>query len=378
MLKEIIKNPMYRFLLILTLTTYSGFQAWITIYNNYAVQVVGVNGFQAGVIQSVREIPGFLSLLVIFLLLIFKEHRLAVFSTLLLGIGIFATGMFTSFGGLMLTTVIMSIGFHYYETVNQSLILQHFNRSESVTVIARLKSLSSVFNVIVGIIIWFSSKYLNLSWHFYVSGAVVIIIAVYMLFKEPKTKPTVPQHKKMILRKEYWLFYVLNFLGGARRQIFMVFAIYMLVQKYGYSIEKVTVLFVINNALNYFLAPVFGKGINRFGERVMLSMEYFCLIFVFIGYAMVENALFAAFLYVIDQAFFGAQIATNTYFQKTARSSDIAPSMAAGFTINHISAVIIPIIGGALWMLNWRIPFIAGAIFALLALVFSQLVKIPE
>jgi MFS family permease len=213
---------------------------------------------------------------------------------------------------------------------------------------------------------------------FYIAGAVVIVIAVVFLFKNPKTKPTVQQHKKMILRKEYWLFYVLNFLGGARRQIFMVFAIFMLVQKFHYSIKEVTILFVINNTINYFLAPLFGKGINRFGERLMLSMEYLALIFVFIGYAMVQQAWVAALLYILDQAFFGAAIATNTFFQKTARPADIAPSMAVGFTINHISAVIIPVVGGALWLLNWRIPFIAGAFFALAALAFSQLVKIPE
>ena len=68
-------------------------------------------------------------------------------------------------------------------------------------------------------------------------------------------------------------------------------------------------------------------------------------------------------------------MAINTYFQKTAVPQDIAPSMAVGFTINHISAVVIPVIGGALWMVDWRIPFIAGAVIAFLSLVFSQKVK---
>jgi len=70
-------------------------------------------------------------------------------------------------------------------------------------------------------------------------------------------------------------------------------------------------------------------------------------------------------------------MAINTFFHKTGRPEDIAPSMSIGFTINHTSAVVIPVIGGVLWMIDWRIPFIAGAGIAVISLVFSQKVNIP-
>ena len=111
---------MYRYLMVLTISSTIGLQAWRTLFDNFAVRVVGLNGDHVGIIQSVREIPGFLALLAVFVILFIKEHRLSALSVLILGIGVAATGLFPSFGGLLVTTLIMSFGFHYFETTNQS------------------------------------------------------------------------------------------------------------------------------------------------------------------------------------------------------------------------------------------------------------------
>ncbi len=376
MLKEIRKNPMYWYLLLLTVAITAGFQAWRTLFNNYAVDEVGINGLQVGVIQSVREIPGFLAMLVVYLLLIIKEHKLAAVGTLVLGIGVATTGIFPSFLGLVFTTLIMSLGFHYYETVNQSLTLQHFSLQQAPIVIGSIKSYGALTNICVGGIIWLLSKYFGLSELFIGFGIVVMLAASFALTRKPIKKELPAQQKKMVFKKKYWLFYVLNFLSGARRQIFVVFAVFMLVEKYQFKIEGVAMLFVANNIINYFMAPVIAKGINRFGERVILSVEYIFLILIFLSYAFIEDRITMIVLYISNHIFFSASMAINTYFQKTGDREDIAPSMAVGFTINHISAVVIPVIGGALWMLNWRIPFIAGAVIAVFSLYFAQKVKV--
>ncbi len=368
---------MYGYLLLLVVAMTIGFQSWRTMFNNYAVDEVGINGFQAGVIQSVREIPGFLALLVVYLLLIFKEHRLAAYSVILLGVGVMVTGFLPSFLGLVVTTLMMSIGFHYYETINQSLSLQYFNKQQAPVMIGRVKSLAALTNIIVGITIWIIGSHMELSKQFIGFGCIVIILGLFALTKNPTNKDLPVQQKKMILKKKYWLFYVLNFLSGARRQIFVVFAVFMLVEKYGYKVTQIAGLFIINNIITYFVAPQMAKAINKFGERTILSIEYSSLIIIFLCYAFVENKAIVAVLYVADHIFFSAAMAINTYFQKTSETQDIAPSMAVGFTINHISAVVIPVIGGILWMLNWRIPFIAGAGIAVLSLFFSQKVKVP-
>ena len=368
---------MYGYLLLLSIAMSIGFQGWSTLYNNYAVDEIGINGLQAGVIQSVREVPGFLALLVVYLLLVFKEHRLAAFSIVLLGIGVILTGLFPSYGGLIITTLIMSIGFHYFETVNQSLTLQYFSKQESPIMIGRIKSLNALTNVIVGVIIWSVSKYINLSNQFIVFGIIVAVIGLFGLSKNPVDKNLPIQQNNMVVKRKYWLFYTLNFLSGARRQIFVVFAVFMLVKKYHFGIKEIALLFIINNIVTYFFAPIVGKSINRFGERIVLSIEYLALITIFLCYAFIENETVAAMLYVADSIFFTAVIAINTYFQKTGDQEDIAPSMAVGFTINHISAVVIPFVGGALWMLNWRIPFIFGAVLAVVSLFFTQKIRIP-
>ncbi|TLX77656.1 MFS transporter [Labilibacter sediminis] len=378
MLKEIRKNPMYAYLLLLTIAMTAGFQAWRTLFNNYGVDEIGINGFQVGVIQSVREIPGFLALLVVYLLLIVKEHRLGAISILVMGMGVVATGLVPSFWGLVFSTLLMSLGFHYFETVNQSLTLQHFNRKQAPVVIGSIKSYGALTNICVGAIIWAVSKYFELSHLFVVFGILVMVAGTIALTRNPIKKEVAAQHKKMVLKRKYWLFYTLNFLGGARRQIFVVFAVFMLVEKYQFKVEGVAMLFIANNIITYFVAPLIAKAINKYGERKMLSVEYIFLIVIFLSYAFIENKIVVAVLYVADHIFFSAAMAINTYFQKTGDSKDIAPSMAVGFTINHISAVVIPVIGGLLWMLDWRIPFVAGAGIAVLSLFFAQLIRIPK
>ncbi len=375
-MEEIKKNPMYNYLLLLALFSAIGLQGWRTIFNNFAVDVVGINGYQVGVIQSVREIPGFLTFLVIYVLLVIKEHRLSAISVSCLGVGIFLTGIFPSYQGLIFTTFVMSVGFHYFETTSNSLSLQYFTMNEAPLVMGKLRSYKAVANITVGAAIWLLANQLGIKENLMLLGLLVIAGGVYASSINPAKKATTPQEKKIVLKRRYWLFYVLNFLSGARRQIFVVFAIFMLVTKYGFEVQDITVLFIVNNIITYLLTPYIGKGINLLGERKMLSIEYSSMVIIFLGYAFIENRGVISLLYVLDNIFFHFAMGINTYFQKTAETKDIAPSMAIGFTINHISAVVIPVFGGMLWMLNWKIPFIIGAVLSVASLLFVQMIRI--
>ena len=376
MIKEIRKNPIYPFLFILVLTATVGFQGWRTLFNNFAVDVVEINGFQNGIIQAVREIPGFLTFLVVFVLILIKEQHLTALSVIVMGTGIALTGFLPTFHGLIISTLIMSIGFHYFETTNQSLTLQHFSKIEAPYVFARLRSLGALSNIFLGGAIWLSSRFIPLKMNFIIIGGLAVVMGVVMFFMHEIKESEHPQHKKMIIKKKYWLFYLLNLLNGARRQIFVVFAVFMLVKKYHFTVAEISILFVINNLLTYFINPYIAKGINHFGERKVLSLEYFSLILVFLGYVYLQNRWLVALLYIVDHIFFNFAIGVRTYFQKTADPRDIAPSMAVGFAINHISAVIVPVIGGALWMFDWRIPFWAGAVLSIFSLFAVQNIKL--
>jgi hypothetical protein len=366
------QNPMFRFLMVLTISSTIGLQSWITLFNNFAVETVGLTGRQVGVIQSIREIPGFLTLLAVFVMLIVKEHRLSALSVLFLGVGLGLTGLFPSYAGLMATTLIMSFGFHYYETTNQSLTLQYFDTQTSPWVFGKLRSIAAASSIGTGIFIYLVAAIFEFRETYLIIGGIITAAAIWGFSRNPTDQNIIPQHRKMIFRRRYWLFYFLTFMAGARRQIFMAFAVFLLVKKFHYTVQEVTLLFVVNNFINYFLSPFIGKCIIRFGERKVLSLEYAALVFIFLAYAVVASRWAVAVLYILDHVFFNFAIAIRTYFQKVADPKDIAPSMAVGFTINHIAAVFLPAVGGVLWMVDYRIPFVAGAFLSLISFMAVQ------
>lgn len=370
------QKPMYIYLMVLTIASTAGLMAWRTLFDNFAVQIAGLEGNHVGMIQSVREIPGFLTFLVIYVILIIKEHKLSALSIIFMGIGLTLTGFLPSFWGLAITTMIMSLGFHYYETTNQSLTLQYFDKTTSPYVFGRLRSLAAASNIAMGITIYCLAFFFNFTGIYLLTGGFVIIMGLWAIMQDPTESDMVCQKKEMIFKKKYSLFYFLTFMAGARRQIFVAFAVFLLVKKFGFSVKEITVLFVINNLVNYFLSPMIGRAIIKYGERKVLSIEYFSLIFIFLGYVFVESGIFAAVLYVLDHIFFNFAIAIRTYFQKIGEPEDIAPSMAVGFTINHIAAVVLPAVGGILWMADYRILFAAGAVMSMVSLAAVQKIRV--
>ena len=368
------KNKMYSYLLLLTISATAGLHVWRILFDNFAVQVVNLDGFHIGILQSVRELPGFLALLVIYVLLIIKEHRLSALSVLFVGLGVGLTGMLPSFYGLMLSTLVMSFGFHYFETTNQSLTLQYFDKQTAPLVFGKLRSYAAASNVVSGLVILLFASYFNFVQLYLFSGMIIMAAAFWAFTRNPVDQTLVPQRKKMILRSRYWLFYVLTFMAGARRQIFMAFAVFLLVKNFSFSIPEIAILFLVNNVINFFLSPFIGRCIVRYGERRVLSIEYFFLIIVFISYALVESKLIIGALYILDHVFFNFAIAIRTFFQKIADPKDIAPSMAVGFTINHVAAVVLPALGGLLWLIDYRLVFFGGALFSFVSLLLVQLI----
>ncbi len=366
---------MYRFLVVLTIASTLGLESWLTLFNNFAVEVVTLEGNQIGIIQSIREIPGFLAVLVVYILLIIKEHRLSALAIIVLGLGMALTGLLPSFSGLIFSTLIMSFGFHYFDATCDSLTLQYFDKEKAPWVFGKLGSLASLTNIGTGILIFCITPLLNYTQLYLLIGGLIIIMGFWGITQNPTTSNLVTQQKKLVLRKKYLLFYFLTFMAGARRQIFMAFAVFLMVKNFDFSIREVTILFVINNALVFFIYPLIGKGIIRFGERKVLSIEYFSLIFIFMAYAAVESKLIIAILYILDHVFYTFHIAIETYFQKVADPDEISSSISVSYTINHIAAVFLPALGGVLWMIDYRIPFVCGAVFSLISLLSVQKIK---
>lgn len=363
-------------LMVMAAAMQLSFAAWWNLMNNFAVHELDFTGREIGIQQSIREIPGFLSFLVVYFLLVMREQTLAYVSLLLLGVGVAVTGYFPTVWGFYLTTFVMSVGFHYYETAAQSLSLQWLPKATAAAGMGRILAAGAFAQLIAYGLILVGWKALDLSFTtvFLLAGVLTLVVVGFLFCAYPAFREGVPQHKKLILRRRYWLYYALTFMGGARRQVFTVFAGFLMVERFGYDVHEVAGLFFVNGAVNMVLAPKIGQMIVRFGERTALTIEYIGLIGVFVTYAFVTDAMLAGALYVVDHAFFAIAIAMRTYFQKIADPADIAPTAGVAFTINHIAAVGIPVTFGMLWLVSPAAVFLAGAAMAGISLGLARLV----
>jgi len=364
------------FLLLMTVVSAASFALWHALLNNFAVEAAQFTGAEIGILQSLREIPGFLAFTAVFVLLIITEQRFALLSLLLLGVGVALTGIFPTVVGLYCTTVLMSIGFHYFETLSSSLTLQWTPKAQTAAFMGKLVAARSFASLAVFALLWLALEWAQVDyiWLYLSVGGLAVALAALLWLSFPQFPQAAVQHKKIILRSRYCLYYLLTFMSGARRQIFIVFAGFLMVEKFGYSAADITLLYLINHLLSLFLAPRIGALVGRIGERRALTLEYIGLVVVFSGYAFVSNAYAAAALYVIDHVFFALAIAIKTYFQKIADPQDIAATASVSFTISHIAAVFIPALFGLIWLQSPALVFLLGAAMALVSLLLSRLI----
>jgi hypothetical protein len=352
------------------------FSVWHALLNNFVVERAGFTGAEIGILQSLREVPGFLAFTVVFVLLLVREQKFALLSMGLLGLGVATTGFFPSVFGLYVTTVIMSIGFHYYYTLQQSLTLQWIDKQDAPVVMGQQVSAGSIAALAAFASIWVCTELFSVDymWMYLVAGGVAIAGVLFAWLAFPQFPHLVPQHKHLLLRRRYWLYYALEFMSGARRQIFVVFAGFLMVEKFGFSAANIALLFLINHLVNASIAPTIGRLISRFGERPILIFEYLGLIGIFTTYAFVSDPRLAALLYVLDHMLFAMAIGIKTYFQKISDPADIASTAGVSFTINHIAAVVIPVVLGFVWLHSPAFVFLSGAAMASVSLLLALMV----
>ena len=372
-------------LFLMALAMPIAFNTWSALLNNFVIEAANFDGADIGLLHTVREIPGFFAVGVIAIIIFMREQVLALVSLVLLGVATAVTAWFPSMAGILTITMLSSIGFHYYETVNQSLQLQWLPKDRAPQILGWLLAAGSAATLIAYLLIVALWDTLGLTYNivYMIGGGITALIAVFAMVAYPQFEAPDPQLKKMILRRRYWLYYALQFMSGARRQIFVVFAGFMMVEKFGYDVHEITLLYLINLVINILVAPLLGKAVGHFGERRTLGFEYIGLVIVFLCYGGVYylgwGVLVAAVLYVIDHIFFGLALALKTYFQKIADPADIAPTAAVAFTINHIAAVFLPVGLGFLWLWSPAAVFFLAAAMAAISFCLAMLIpRHPE
>jgi hypothetical protein len=358
------------------------FATWSALLNNFVIEVASFTGMEIGWLHTVREIPGLLAVVVIAILLAVREQVLALLMLALLGSATMFTGWFTSFGGLLVVTLLSSIGFHYFETVNQSLQLQWIDKGRAPIVLGRIVAVGAGASLAAYAAIVALWDALNLDYNtvYMASGGLTIAIVVFAALAYPQFQSPHVQHRHIVLRRRYWLYYGLQFMAGARRQIFVVFAGFMMVERFGMKVSEMTLLLLVNYLINMAVAPVMGRALGLYGERNVMGFEYIGLTLVFLAYGGLYwfgwGIVIAGALYILDQVFFALSFSLKTYFQKIADPKDIAPTAAVAFTINHIAAVFLPAALGYLWATSPDYVFMLGAGMALFA--FGLIWLIPR
>ena len=356
------------------------FATWSALLNNFVIEVAQFDGVHIGWLHTVREIPGFLAIGVIALIIFIREQVLGLISLALLGVATALTARFPDLYGILTLTLLSSIGFHYFETVNQSLQLQWIPKDRAPQMLGWIVAAGSAASLLSYGLLVATWKTFGLSYNtvYTIAGGTTALIALFCFIAYPQFEAPDPQLKTFVLRRRYWLYYALQFMSGARRQIFVVFAAFMMVEKFGFEVHELTALFLINFVANMIFAPVMGRAVQTYGERRMLSFEYVGLIAVFLAYGGVYyfgwGVLIAAALYVLDHLFFALAFALKTYFQKIADPQDIAPTAAVSFTINHIAAVFLPALLGYLWVTSPGMVFLLAASMAGTSLFLALLI----
>jgi predicted MFS family arabinose efflux permease len=367
------------FLLTANLLLYLGFQVWQAMFNNFAVEEIGVGPASMGWIQALREVPGLIGFAMGVLALFLSETRIMALSVILLGAGTLLVGQSQSIAFLLISTFVMSIGFHFFYPSSSAVVLMVVDKKQAPKVLGQLQSLGALAAVIATVIVYLLADSLGyrslLTW---VGG--LVMVGGLLLLPMGATNDGLPPRRRVILRRQYWLYYTMSFLMGSRRHIFTTFAIFLLVQIHGISVQTTAILFLINSLINTYALQAVGKWVGRLGERLMLTVAFGLLIFVFLGYAYVNSLPVLFVLFVLDNVLFGFNLALPTYFQKIAVDpEEITSNLSTEQTINHIAAVIVPVIGGVIWeRFGSQAPFIAGAVLVAASLVLAQFIRTPE
>lgn len=351
------------------------FGVLMSLFYNFVVERLGIEPHELGALEALREVPGFLNVLFLAVMIRFAPPIVGALSLGVMGFGIMAYANVTSVMGLAMYSFIASIGFHCWIPLEQAMALSFSPEGSKGKWLGQLRSVNSLAWLLTIGISNLVFVYVSYEGLFVMAGVATILGGVAIAFAD-KTKPKV--QKGFVLKRRYNLYYALNFLQGLRKQVFITFAIFALVKVHGMPIETTLKLVFINQLLLTVTASWMGRLVDRYGERVMLSASYVGLAIVFLGYAVVQDRPTLYVLYCIDNLIFFGGIALTTYLHKIAPAEDLKPTLSMGVTMNHIAAVAAPLIGGFAWRLfGYEVLFLAGSALAVVSLIVSQWVD-PE
>ncbi len=363
----------------LLMGTYHGF--YDPSFNNYLSQVHHLDALARGSLEFTRELPGFLLVFIFALLAFLPDTRVNAIAMLLIGISLLGQGHFApEMKWVILWMLLWSAGEHLNLVLKSSIALRLVDSKKAGSMMGTLGGLES-FGLLIGmIIVYFGVASFNASFTtiFTIAG-VFAILASIMLFTI-KPEPLKTSKYNFLFKKKYALFYFLNILFGARKQVFLTFAPWILIKLFSSGVSTFAVLGIIGAIAGLFFRPLLGIAIDRWGEKRVIFLESFLLIIVCIVYGGAPKwlpsqiaLLIIMTCYIADQMLIAVSIARSTYLSKIADDpADIAPSISMGITLDHAVSMTIPIGGGLVWVYwGYEWVFWLAAVIAFLNLIAS-------
>lgn len=358
---------------------------------NYLKETFHIAIIQRSALEIPRELPGFLVFLVIGFLYLLGDIRIAAIANLLAAIGMFLLGIIPPYYAVMVICMfIYSMGQHVYMPLSNSIGMSFANDGKLGKKLGQLSAANTIALVVSSAILWAMFKFLNINYTvtFTIGAIAFLIAAILLIFMNPKQ--TVEMKSRFIFKKEYRLYYWLSVLFGARKQIFITFGPWVLVDVLGQKVTTMTVLFFIISVLSIFFRPFVGYLIDKVGERFVLCGEAALLFFVCLGYAFADNILtgygvilLISICYILDQTMNAVSMARATYLKKIAVTpEDISATLSTGISIDHIVSMFIPTLGGFVWSGNgtsgYKYVFIGGALIAVLNFISARKIRIDQ
>ena len=352
------------------------FGVQLTLFSNFIVTQLDIEPHQLGYVEAIREVPGFLNVVFIALTVHLAPPIVGGIALIVMGAGLMAYAKVTTVFALAIFSVLWSIGFHCWTPLQQAMALRFSPGRDKGKWLGQMSRVSSFAWLLSVGVCNLTMRVLDYGGLFVMAGGVTILGGIALMFASRKM-PAV-REKSFVFQRRYRLYYALNFLQGWRKQMFVTFAIFALVKVHGMPVETTMILVLINRSLIMLTGPLMGRLVDRHGERLMLSLSYIGLTFVFFGYAVVPHRPTLYVLYCIDNLIFFGGIALTTYVHKIAPEEDLKPTLSMGVTMNHFAAVIAPFVGGLAWhYFGYHVIFFTGSALAAISLVVSQWID-PE
>lgn len=318
-----------------------------TVFSNFVSEEIGIGADQLGLISGIREVPGLLTAGLAMASFFFTESALATVCMLLVAAGMLLYSSAGGFGGLVLATIVMSTGQHLYFPLQSAMVLKTSTSGERASRLGSLNSVTAMATVTATLLVRAMTNQVNMRVMFRVGAAIAICGAVFQALVKRGGKADL--RRALVFKWKYKSYYVLSLLGGSRRHMNQTFAIFALVSLYGVNLATISTLLLISNVIAILTRPMLGKLIDRWGEGKSLTLNYLVVAILFLGYAFLKNVNLLYAIFIIDQMFLGFEVAITTHLDKICDREDISASLAMGGTVSHISAVLIPVLGGFLW-----------------------------